>query len=93
MRILPAQNRSDVPTGLIMTLLPSTWTYDFLDAPLSSPPAPELRLVYPPPYFCFFTAVSDASINAAVDLVREVIEEDGPYDAVIGFSQVGLPMP
>ena len=24
----------------------------------------------------------------AVEYVREVVEEDGPYDAVLGFSQV-----
>lgn len=30
-------------------------------------------------------------MEEAVEFVQEVVEEDGPYDCVIGFSQVCWP--
>jgi thiaminase len=75
-------------TAGIASLLPSTYEFDYLDSPLESSAALELRDVYPGPYYCFFNQYSSSEMQNAVDFIREVVEEDGPYDAVIGFSQV-----
>lgn len=71
----------------IASHLPSTHEFDYLDSPLESSAAQELRDVYPGPYYCFFNQYSSSEIQSAVGFVREIVEEDGPYDAVIGFSQ------
>ena len=41
---------------------------------------------YPGPYLCYYDAPTPKAVQSAVDLVLEVIEEDGPFDAVLGFS-------
>lgn len=43
-------------------------------------------MAYPGPYLCYYDAPTPEAVQAAVDLVFEVVEEDGPYDAVLGFS-------
>jgi hypothetical protein len=53
--------------------------------------APELEMVYPGPYYQFFEQFSDADMQKAINVVEEVVEEEGPYDGVLGFSQVRNP--
>jgi hypothetical protein len=76
------------PTASLLTHLPSTYTYDYLDSPIPCAAAPELKAVYPGPYSCFFTHYTPSEMASAVEYVREVVDDDGPYDCVIGFSQV-----
>ncbi len=77
-----------ISTASIRALLPPSYNFEFLDAPLESEPAHELRGVYPGPYYCFFERCSAEEMKKAVNFVREVVDKDGPYDCVIGFSQV-----
>ena len=39
------------------------------------------------PYYCFYWLPSSKEVQAAYDLILDAIEEDGPFDGVIGFSQ------
>ena len=71
-----------------MSRLPSSWEFDFLEAPFECEGASELRNIYTGPYSCFFQQYSKASMQQAVEYVREVVDEDGPYDCIMGFSQV-----
>ncbi|KAJ5358481.1 uncharacterized protein N7496_010894 [Penicillium cataractarum] len=41
----------------------------------------------PGPFFGWFTGFTPNEIQASHDLVAEVIAEDGPFDAIFGFSQ------
>lgn len=77
----------------LRALLPSTYTFDFLDAPNECNAAPELSGIYPAPYYCFFERHSEEEMQAAVEFVKEVVEEDGPYDMIMGFSQVTMNLP
>ncbi|KAE8441695.1 hypothetical protein EG329_004568 [Mollisiaceae sp. DMI_Dod_QoI] len=71
----------------IRSHFPSPYTFDFLDSPVECKAAAELEGVYPGPYYCFFEKHSEEEMQKAIDFVREIVEEDGPYACVIGFSQ------
>jgi hypothetical protein len=75
-------------TANICSQVPATYTFDFIDAPIECDPAPDLRNVYPGPYYQFFDQYSGAAMQEAIKIVEEVVDEDGPYDGVVGFSQV-----
>ena len=75
-------------TAPLRSLLPHTWQFDFVDSSHDCSAAEELELVYPGPYHCFFPRYTSEAMEEAVQYVQEVVDEDGPYDCVIGFSQV-----
>ncbi|CAK3786716.1 Hypothetical predicted protein [Lecanosticta acicola] len=68
-------------------LLPSTWRYQFYDGGEPCELADGIKEVYPGPYFCLYDIPSFENVQAAHDLVYEIIEDDGPFDAVMGYSQ------
>lgn len=43
--------------------------------------------VYGGPYYCFFESYTPERMAAAVEYVREIVEDEGPFDGIIGFSQ------
>lgn len=68
----------------------------FLEGGVDSPPGPGVLGYYDGPYFSWYNwppvlgSSKDAqSIREAYEMVDEVIEEDGPFDGVIGFSHGG----
>jgi hypothetical protein len=48
-------------------------------------------MLYPGPYYQFFERYSDVDMQKAINAMEEVVEEEGPYDGVLGFSQVRNP--
>lgn len=61
-----------------------------------------VRLYFPPnkrnpglsaftkgPFFCYYSAFDPLSIKKSHEMLAEVIEEDGPFDGIVGFSQGG----
>lgn len=42
---------------------------------------------FPPPYYCWTRSFGAGSIDAAHALIEEAIDEHGPFDGVLGFSQ------
>lgn len=74
----------------LIAALPSHWTFEFVDAPIECGPGLDVGQVYPGPYHCFFETYTPDRMADAVDYVREIVEEEGPFDAVFGFSQVRL---
>jgi len=71
-------------TGPLRSLLPPTWQFDFVDSSHGS--AEELELVYLGLYHCFFPRYTSEAMEEAVQYVQDVVEEDGLYECVIGFS-------
>ncbi|KAL5336584.1 serine hydrolase-domain-containing protein [Aspergillus crustosus] len=66
-------------------------TFDFIDAPYPSAPAPGIDLFYPPPYYSYH---DESSGSTTLETIQEtqrwlegIIAERGPYDLVMGFSQ------
>jgi pimeloyl-ACP methyl ester carboxylesterase len=39
------------------------------------------------PYFCWYSLPTPAGLQAAFELLEETIEDEGPFDGVIAFSQ------
>ncbi|KAJ5272906.1 EF-hand calcium-binding domain protein [Penicillium angulare] len=62
-------------------------TFDFVDAEADCPPAPGVDQFYPGPYIGWFPTYEPASVKEIQDTIKEIIDEDGPYDGVIGFSE------
>jgi hypothetical protein len=75
----------------LIAALPPHYTFNFVDAPVECGPGLDVGDVYPGPYHCFFDSYTPERMTDAIEHVREIIEEDGPYDAIIAFSQVCLP--
>ncbi|OJD32105.1 ef-hand calcium-binding domain protein [Diplodia corticola] len=67
--------------------LPRDWEYEFLDGEKETIPATGIDAVFPGPYVCYHEEPIPEDVQHAVDLVKEVIREEGPFDGVIGFSQ------
>lgn len=42
---------------------------------------------FPGPYFCYYALPTDDLVRQAQVYIEEIIEEEGPFDGVIGFSQ------
>lgn len=42
---------------------------------------------YPGPYYSFYELPTKPQVAAALDLLDEAIDDEGPFDGVIGFSQ------
>lgn len=75
-------------TANIRSLLPAAYSFDFFNAPMEGPAAVQLKTIYPGPYYSFFEQYSDADMQEAIKVVEEIVEEEDPYDGVLGFSQV-----
>jgi len=41
------------------------------------------------PFYCFYELPTPDEVQEAYDLIWDTIEEDGPFDGIIGFSQGG----
>jgi len=51
-------------------------------------PGVDVRELYPPPYLCFYDMNPSVSqLLEAHDYLNEIVEEDGPFEGVLGFSQ------
>lgn len=62
-------------------------TFDFIDAQYKGPAAPGIADVFPGPYFIWHQKYDPKSVESVHDYLESVIEEDGPYDGIIGFSE------
>lgn len=68
--------------------LPPNWHFDYVQSPNETEPAEELRGVYPGPNYEYFDKYTPDTMSEATEYVDEVLEDQGPYDGIVGFSQV-----
>lgn len=61
--------------------------FDFVDGPQPSTPAPDTPLFYSPPHYAFYEGTEVRGIRAAHAWLDEILEQRGPYDGVLMFSQ------
>ncbi|KAK4452025.1 serine hydrolase FSH [Podospora aff. communis PSN243] len=66
--------------------LPPTWEFEFLEGEVSTSPFPDIGEAYPGPYLCYYRYPTQEAVQSAVDTVLDVAQSDGPFDAVLGFS-------
>ncbi|MCJ1298808.1 hypothetical protein MMC08_001598 [Hypocenomyce scalaris] len=68
-------------------LLPDNYSYTFPDGEHDCPAAPGVEKLIPGPYLCWYSDDSLKSIAEQHEVVSEIIEDEGPFDVVMGFSQ------
>ena len=73
---------------MFRSLLPNDMEYEFFDAEHEYPPAEGCGEIFPGPYYCFYPVPTTKNVALAHQYVQEIIDEEGPFDAVMGFSQV-----
>ncbi|KAI5917480.1 serine hydrolase FSH [Camillea tinctor] len=76
-------------TAAIRYGLGSQHTYEFIDGPLPAPMAPGIEAIAEPDEQCFQYTQNgslDSGIKALHDLER-LVDEEGPFDGVMAFSQ------
>ncbi|KAE8394609.1 serine hydrolase FSH [Aspergillus alliaceus] len=66
--------------SVVCNLLGETHNYVFLDAPFHV-------VLQKGPFYCWYEGLSSAQVKSAHDFILDTIEEEGPFDGVIGFSQ------
>lgn len=71
----------------IRSLLPTHFDFTFMDGEHNSEPADGMTGLFPPPYLCYYPEPRVDRVFNAIKALGEFIEEEGPFDAVIGFSQ------
>ncbi|KAL3479545.1 serine hydrolase FSH [Aspergillus californicus] len=71
----------------ICALIGESHEYVFLDGPVSCGPAKEIPPSMPGPFHNWYDGLSSSQVREAHDFVMDVIEDEGPFDGVIGFSQ------
>ncbi|KAL3420254.1 hypothetical protein PVAG01_08753 [Phlyctema vagabunda] len=64
-------------------------TFDFINGPFLSPPAPGIEDAYPGPYYSWWegSEPSLSSIHAAHKALSKILHDNGPYDGIMTFSQ------
>jgi pimeloyl-ACP methyl ester carboxylesterase len=68
-------------------MLPTEIQFQFYDGKYECEPAPEVLEFFPPPYLTWYNTPTVAKVADAHNQVRQIVEQDGPFDAVVGFSQ------
>lgn len=69
-------------------MLPSWYEFIFIDGGYTCNPAPGVEDFYSGPYLCWYNTPTTAKVTEAHGRISSVIENQGPFDAVMGFSQV-----
>lgn len=77
----------------LRSLLPSSWEWVFHDADLECDALPSVRGLYPGPYFTFFAVPNVRRVKEVHEWLLNLIEEEGPFDGLLGFSMVSSNMP
>ncbi|PWY89874.1 hypothetical protein BO70DRAFT_393073 [Aspergillus heteromorphus CBS 117.55] len=71
----------------VINLADPSWEFHYLTGEVDCPPAPGITDNFPGPYRCYTRRFDPASEGAAHDLIDDTIDEQGPFDGVLGFSQ------
>lgn len=73
---------------MFRSLLPQNFEYEFFNAEYEYPAAEGVGEIFPGPYYCFYPVPTINNVEYAHQYVQDIIDEEGPFDAVMGFSQV-----
>lgn len=65
----------------------SAYHFDFVDAPFHCAPAPGVKVLFESSYYTWWPKPTINAIRGAHHWLGDYIAENGPYDAVMGFSQ------
>ncbi|KAK3318563.1 serine hydrolase FSH [Apodospora peruviana] len=74
-------------TVALRSKLPESYSFDFVDAPWDCAPAPGIKVVFDSGHYAWWPRQTINSIRGSHKWLIDYIDEHGPYDAVVGFSQ------
>ncbi|MCJ1392473.1 hypothetical protein MMC18_005340 [Xylographa bjoerkii] len=78
----------ETQTAQIRAQLGPSYEFVFLDGEVECAPAPGVSNIFPGPYLSYYPAIpTQTELEAAHSLVVSVLEEEGPFDGILGFSQ------
>lgn len=75
-------------TAKLRSFLPSEYSYEFFEGDLPTMPIKSLADVYPGPYLRWVDVLTTQRVARALSRIEEFIEEEGPFDGVMGISEV-----
>jgi pimeloyl-ACP methyl ester carboxylesterase len=73
----------------IIAQLDPSHEFVFVDGLVACEPADGVDSLFPGPFYCYYDKPVTRQLEDAYKLLIEVMEEDGPFDGVFGFSQGG----
>ncbi|KAM3436083.1 hypothetical protein MY4824_004561 [Beauveria thailandica] len=73
----------------VISMLPSSYSFVFLDAPVICDASPGVADLYVGPYRCWFNTPTNHKVAQAYKHMQKFLDDnsDHPFDVVIGFSQ------
>ena len=71
-------------------MLPDHWEWVFHNAEIECGPLPQFEGVYPGPFYTAMVVPSVVKMRAVHEWITDIVEEDGPFDGLMGFSAVGF---
>ncbi|GIK06342.1 hypothetical protein Aspvir_001990 [Aspergillus viridinutans] len=74
-------------TQSLRSLLPAHFEFLFVDGDYMCQPADGVASIFPPPFLCYYPEPDKDAVERALSTLRNVVEEEGPFDGVIGYSQ------
>lgn len=77
-------------TAAFRALLPPHYHFTFIDGGVSCAPSPGVENLYSGPYKCFYESPSTERVAAAHLALETAVKTKGPFQLVMGFSQVRL---
>ncbi|KAJ1334938.1 Serine hydrolase (FSH1) [Microdochium nivale] len=74
-------------TEKLRTFLPEEYEYEFFDGDKEVVPQKFLGEVFPGPYLTYISFLTTEEIGNALERIEEYIEEEGPFDGIMGVSE------
>ncbi|CAG8395007.1 unnamed protein product [Penicillium salamii] len=74
-------------TAAFRSLLPAHFEWEFFDADHDCEAAEGVSGIYPGPYLSFYNTPYTKQVEDSHHFIDEMIEQEGPFDAIMGFSQ------
>ncbi|KAJ5710505.1 hypothetical protein N7488_004661 [Penicillium malachiteum] len=64
-----------------------SWDFHCLTGEVACSPAPGIESVFPGPFYCYTREFDPEGVDASYALLEKTIEENGPFQGALGFSQ------
>ena len=77
-------------TAKLRSFLPPEYSYEFFEGDVPIIPQKRLADVYPGPYLTWVDVLTTQRMARALSRIEEFIEDEGPFDGVLGVSEVSL---
>ncbi|KAK6072393.1 hypothetical protein SCUP234_09186 [Seiridium cupressi] len=71
----------------IVANLDTSHEFVFIDGLTECDAAEGVKEIFPGPFYCYYRQPTLDQLQEAFDLIYDVVDEEGPFDGIIGFSQ------